>query len=852
MNSMRYTKRIAIITICILLVSMLAGCKQKTTNNESSDSDIQNTNSEQTTAPTAQPIKEATPTVYHVATLPPATHTPMPTHTPTPIPQPLTFSVEPIESKEAMEIPYMSKKDFPVLDGSTANIPLGEAIYSYLTKSGDKEAKTAINFHTTPDAYRYLMNGSSDILFVYEPSQTILQEMKDQNSNLRFKPLGRDALVFIANETNPVTSLTQEQIKQIYTGQITNWEVLGGKDQKIEAFQRPATSGSQTLMEKLAVSADVIMKGPEVVSPEDMGGLIDVLASYNNQSNAIGYSVFFYANYMYSKPGLKFLAIDGVMPDNKTIQSLEYPYVNDFYVVIRADEPVDSNARKLYDWMTTIKAQKLLADAGYVPVMDVDSEAAKEIDYSQIKTGSMKLKENQLLILHNLSSNATFTGDYLLDASFNRIAEFPGKYIDPEDSVTCQSDDILILKSYKKSGNDSYHETYFGYELYDLKTNAYLTDQAYDWITHEDDRMYVCTTESYYSDQVRTTVFTKDGTMIYDHISSGPEERDNSVTACKNYVLILENEVLTILDEKGTKVTSVSIPNATSVLSNNMYGSEQAFYPYAVVQLSDYSYVIYDMNGKRIDVTAFLKNYDKSVPKEPWITQLCLDYQGRLYAYGIVNSDVIVAREDGTILFQEKKAYGQYNSWLNPGIFSIYHETNLVERYYDVEGNLLFTNEDNPENQNNNYILRKEDKMVVYHMNDGSSYTIEEPLSPEAQLWITEYTNDSDIVEIEYEKENQWIKKVWYQNKMSWEEAGLYPMGSSYFTLNCYSDSDQGSYLMDDVMNKLYTFSEDDVLQGIIEGKQLYLLIRNGSYTEIKDLKGTVLYRIFNSNLVDD
>ncbi|MDD5936658.1 MAG: hypothetical protein PUC65_14030 [Clostridiales bacterium] len=45
------------------------------------------------------------------------------------------FSVDPIVILEDFKTPYMSKEEFPILDGSTANIPLGEIIYSYLTKA---------------------------------------------------------------------------------------------------------------------------------------------------------------------------------------------------------------------------------------------------------------------------------------------------------------------------------------------------------------------------------------------------------------------------------------------------------------------------------------------------------------------------------------------------------------------------------------------------------------------------------------------------------------------------------------------------------------------------------------------
>ncbi len=59
------------------------------------------------------------------------------------------------------------------------------------------------------------------------------------------KALGRDALVFIVNEENPVQSLTQQQLRDIYAGKITNWKEVGGADAAIVAFQRRGTPAAR-------------------------------------------------------------------------------------------------------------------------------------------------------------------------------------------------------------------------------------------------------------------------------------------------------------------------------------------------------------------------------------------------------------------------------------------------------------------------------------------------------------------------------------------------------------------------------------------------------------------------------
>ncbi|MDD5936659.1 MAG: hypothetical protein PUC65_14035 [Clostridiales bacterium] len=56
------------------------------------------------------------------------------------------------------------------------------------------------------------MGHKADLLFVYEPCQTILEELEYSTTKLEFKPIVRDALVFIINQANPISSLTKNQI----------------------------------------------------------------------------------------------------------------------------------------------------------------------------------------------------------------------------------------------------------------------------------------------------------------------------------------------------------------------------------------------------------------------------------------------------------------------------------------------------------------------------------------------------------------------------------------------------------------------------------------------------------------
>ncbi|PKM94464.1 MAG: phosphate ABC transporter substrate-binding protein [Firmicutes bacterium HGW-Firmicutes-1] len=272
---------------------------------------------------------------------------------------------EPEEEKSEEKL-VIDKEDYPVVDGSTATIPLSLAAYMQLTGAAAEEAEVAIKHTRTSNSYVRLMNKEVDLLIVYSAPESIQQEIDKSNVKLNIKPIGKDALVFITNESNPVEGLTTEQIKDIYNGNITNWSEVDGEDLDIIAFQRPDESGSQALMKSLVMKDEKMSDAPTFQKPAEMGMLIDALVEYNNEANAIGYSVFYYANYMYDQPGLKFIAVDGVIPENDTIQSGKYPHVKDFYAVIREEEDKDSTTYQVFEWLTSKDGQQLISENGYV------------------------------------------------------------------------------------------------------------------------------------------------------------------------------------------------------------------------------------------------------------------------------------------------------------------------------------------------------------------------------------------------------------------------------------------------------------------------------------------------------
>ena len=264
------------------------------------------------------------------------------------------------------ECPQIDPESYPVVDGSTATLPLSYMLMETAAGVTEEEAKQAIHHNKTTESFYALINGGADLLLVYEPSADAWDFAKEQGVELEVQAIGYDAPVFLINDKNPVESLTGQQLVDIYSGKITNWSQVGGEDIDIVAYQRVENSGSQVMMRAQVRQGAEMVDAPKEFRTSEMGELVDAIASYRNTADAIGYSVYYYIDNMYMQQGIKLLAVDGVVPSNESIASGEYPYRQPFYCVIRADAPADSPARRLYDWLATEEGRKLVEDAGYV------------------------------------------------------------------------------------------------------------------------------------------------------------------------------------------------------------------------------------------------------------------------------------------------------------------------------------------------------------------------------------------------------------------------------------------------------------------------------------------------------
>lgn len=268
------------------------------------------------------------------------------------------------------------------LDGATALYPIyaafAQAVYPQAWPDSGIEIdyspyNSTVACNGTIEAYERLIRGEVDLIFAAGPSQAQLDAAYKAGMEFHMTPIGREAFVFFVNSKNPVTGLTVEQIQGIYTGSITNWSQVGGKNQSIRPFQRAENSGSQTSLQRL-------MAGLPLMEPEEedriagMGGIIREVASYRNYKNAIGFSFRYYSTEMVQNGDIRLLALNGVEPNRETIRDGSYPIASEFYAVTcapigsPAPEETDPDIASLLEWVLSGEGQAILEQTGYVGV----------------------------------------------------------------------------------------------------------------------------------------------------------------------------------------------------------------------------------------------------------------------------------------------------------------------------------------------------------------------------------------------------------------------------------------------------------------------------------------------------
>ncbi len=254
-------------------------------------------------------------------------------------------------------------ENLPIVDGAAAVFPVYSAFVNAVYPNTVTYQEEPFLYNNTGRGYDLLASKKTDIFFGAYPSKEQIEYAKKQGTEFEYTEIGKEGFVFFVNKKNPVDSLTVQQIKDIYSGKITNWKEVGGRDEEIKAFQRNKGSGSQSMLIRF-MGDTPIMDPPTDQVMDLMSGIINQVANYKNYSNSIGFSFRYYLETLIANPNVKMLKINGIAPTKENISNGTYPIVGSLYAVTYQGNP-NENVQKLINWILSEEGQEIIEKTGY-------------------------------------------------------------------------------------------------------------------------------------------------------------------------------------------------------------------------------------------------------------------------------------------------------------------------------------------------------------------------------------------------------------------------------------------------------------------------------------------------------
>jgi phosphate transport system substrate-binding protein len=169
-----------------------------------------------------------------------------------------------------------------------------------------------------------------------------------------------DGIAVIVNKKNSFDSLTIEQLKKIYTGEVSNWKELGGEDEEIEVLVRDTSSGTYAFFKEHVLEDEEYTS--EAITEPNTEAIVETVAS---DSSAIGYIGLAYADSSVKMLGLE--TTEGTFhPEQESILKGEYPLARPLQYY--TDGEPDGEVGDYIDFVLSDLGQSIIKEIGYLPI----------------------------------------------------------------------------------------------------------------------------------------------------------------------------------------------------------------------------------------------------------------------------------------------------------------------------------------------------------------------------------------------------------------------------------------------------------------------------------------------------
>lgn len=252
-------------------------------------------------------------------------------------------------------------QDKLVMDGSTTVGPIAKAFAEYYMRQ-NPGVNITVSESGSGNGAKALLNGSCDIANL---SRNLKDAERTAMEEKGVKPVSHvvahDALPVIVHPSNKVKGLTIEQVRDIYTGKVTNWKQVGGSDLAVIIISRDTNSGTFETFKELVLGKDArIFEGAEYTGSNGA-----VRQRVQMTKGAIGY-----VGLGFIDRSVKALQINGIEPCAETVVNKSYPISRELFMFTNGEPKADSLVAKFMGLAHSQKGREIIEEIGFVPVSE--------------------------------------------------------------------------------------------------------------------------------------------------------------------------------------------------------------------------------------------------------------------------------------------------------------------------------------------------------------------------------------------------------------------------------------------------------------------------------------------------
>ena len=245
-----------------------------------------------------------------------------------------------------------------VVDGSTTVGPIAKAFAEYYMEN-NKDVNITVSESGSGNGAKSLINSTCDVATMSRPMKDTEFKAAIYGNVLPFPHVvAMDGLPVLVHPSNPVKGLTVEQVRDIYTGKITNWKDVGGPDMKIVKISRDTNSGTYETFDTMVLNKQKIAQDAEYVGSNGA-----VRERVQSTPAAIGY-----AGLGFVDDTVRALKINDIAPDKSTVSSGRNPISRPLFIVTNGYPKLGSHLQAFVTLHLTKKGQEIIESIGYVPV----------------------------------------------------------------------------------------------------------------------------------------------------------------------------------------------------------------------------------------------------------------------------------------------------------------------------------------------------------------------------------------------------------------------------------------------------------------------------------------------------